>query len=157
MTTQPLVHPLPSYVTRELYRDWITIFTITDVGRAAMDQWFEYTDAWYTEAESRPEPANRILLCLQDFSQVEAGVTPYGRSKAQELASKHPDLKGRSAVIISHALYVQATTAALIRTLEGNIERHVFHEKAAGLKWLEEWVPDERNLKARPTSSTARG
>ncbi len=146
MTTHsPLPHVAPFIILR-LYHDHIAIFTITNLSRPAMDQWFEMTDAWYTEAENRHNPADRVVLTLQDFSQVEAGVTPYGRLKAHELVQKHPDLKGRSAIIVSHVFYAKLTTERLIQGLEGQIERCVFHDKALGLAWLEERLPQPSAL-----------
>lgn len=138
MTIYSPIEQVTPFITRQVCHDRIAIFTITNLGRAAMDQWFQITDAWYTEAEYRPHATDRVMLALQDFSQVEAGITPYGRFKAQELVTRHPDLKGRSAIIIAHMLYISLTTDQLIRGLEGQIERHVFYDKAFGLKWLEE-------------------
>ncbi len=154
MTLYTPVQQLSPFISRQLYRDRIAVFTITNLGRAAMDQWFEMTNAWYTEAENRPHPGDRVVLALQDFSHIDAGVTPYGRFKAQELVRNHPDLKGRSAIIVSHVIYAKLTTELLIRSLEGKVERSVFHDKGLGLQWLEEELPQLSTVQARVGSTT---
>lgn len=150
MNTSPSIHLESPYLTRDLVNDYIAVFTVTNLGRPTMDQWFEMTDAWYSEAENRPDLADRVVLALHDFSSVEGGVTPYGRSKAQELVAKHPDLRGRSAIVIAHIVYAQFTTEMLIKHLEGKFERHVFHDKTLGLNWLAEWLPKSSPSRLMP-------
>jgi|SRR5579871_5028424 len=138
--TRPEIEHIGPHLIREAYKDRIMILTIKSLTHANIDLWYKTTDEWYTQVENLASVDARFSLMLHDFSPTQGAATPYSRARAQDLVLRHPTLKGRSAIVIAHALYVQMLTQHLISHLEGNIERQTFHDREVALRWLEAWL-----------------
>ena len=96
-----------------------------------IETWFQRCqkdiDAWDSE---------QPLLLLLDMSRVI--LTPFGRSKAGELANVRPELGGRTAVVIAASTMGHLTRLFVNHSLHGTRQRRVFFSRDDAQTWLEE-------------------
>ena len=123
-------------LTRQWIRDRrIVVFKLTNSSRELTDAWFAAVVETYKQC-----PPGQSYLCLQDLSQGNLTITPYGRQRTSELSSLYPELRGRTAVLVSKSLMGQMMKGLLrlIGNRETGRNRRIFFHKDEALRWLED-------------------
>ncbi len=119
-------------ITRQfLHEGQIVVFTLTDSSRETIDTWVRLINEMATVA-----PTDRPLFMLHDISSIY--MSPYARGKLQNLAQNPPNVTRLYLAMVVDSLVVQMLAVVFSRTPIPNIERKVFRDRDAALRWLEE-------------------
>lgn len=133
MVTQQLAEGL---TFEPLHEGKLLVYTFTGVHREAVDAWFDSVagllEAW---------PQGRPFLMAVDASASILVPTPYARKRTNELSQLHPEVTGRTALIIENKLTGQVfrfLLGQLQRASKAKRERQAFISKPDAIAWLEE-------------------
>jgi hypothetical protein len=127
------IETLSSGVTREwIYDRQIVVYTVNDVRRESLDVW---TDAFKSDINSWP--ADRLFRVIQDL-RLAGGITPYGRTKAQEMFQARPDVRVWSALVLP-STFVNNLIRLFVRAQNNPNTmrvREFFRTREDALTWL---------------------
>lgn len=131
-----------------IFEDRVVVYVVPTLQRNVIDTWtHSVTDTveHWRDSDTRHQYP---FLAFYDFTQlgILAGMTPYFRQTALEMAKKHPDNFGNYAILLSQGSMVINILNTLNRTLKP-IQPHmigqIFNHPAPVLEWLEEKVTQE--------------
>ncbi len=137
MTQEPQVKQLGAGVTQSWVADGrIPVFTIPDVNRTAIDVWANSVLAYIDTFD----PDTQYLI-LHDISAAGMALTPYVRTRSQELAIACAPLHGRLAAVMSPGPMSQLVGMFLkheLRQKMRNITSETFGNRDEAIAWLVE-------------------
>jgi len=127
------IESLSSGVTREWIHDrQIVVFTVKDVRRETLDIW---TEAFKSDIKNWP--ADRLFRVIQDL-RLAGGITPYGRTKAQEMFQARPEVRVWSALVLP-STFVNNLIRLFVRAQNNPNPmriREFFRTREEALRWL---------------------
>ena len=146
---QPGVQNLGNNITKEWLLDGpILVFTGQEATRLAVDTW---ADALKAELLSWPQ--NTPLHVINDFSSPRSSLTPYAKSKADELIKLRPDTFGYTGLVI------QANFAGrLIRLWYGaasmilKVQTRIFYKREDAVVWIRAMIAQDKVAKEKRAS-----
>ncbi len=134
--TQPMpsdVENLAPGATFEAVHDGqIFIFTLTDTTRVAID-------AWVTKVKdlTKDWSSDRPFVALTQVQGKYLSLTPYLRSRMEEISHWHPDLWAYTAVVLPPSFFVQLMSVFVPTLRLRNTQTQLFQNYEEALTWLE--------------------
>ena len=132
--TSSVSQQVSSGVCREwLYDGRIVVYTLANVHRSTIDNWF---DAF--KADILEWPSDQTFLVMHDLSSNRLDATPYARHRAHELSTLRPELHGKAAIVLPHTI-AAAMIEVFVRVTQSKgtarVQR-VFTSRDTAMAWL---------------------
>lgn len=141
-STVESTHPetlAPGITFERIHDGQIAVFKLADISRVSIDAWVtktkDITGDWNNE---------RPFMALTQVSGKYLNLTPYLRSRMQEISKWNPEIWAFTAVVLPKSFFVYLMSNFIPTLKLRNTQSRVFQTYEQALQWLEKVLAESK-------------